>query len=197
MTGAKSPPAVGVTRNSIGPTLTNILLVVLLLGLVVLVGAITASAIDMRTVAARHRRAGVRGLAAVAAVWGLCTGLSLQLMPGFPVASTSATGLAVAQVRATQAALSDQRHFAQLIDSPDPEARVPAPDLLTGLRGKDVIIAFVEGYGQVAIQGTSFSPAGDALLLRSTASLSRTGWSTQSASVTAPGLGRSRLLPPS
>src|SRR5258708_28366974 len=105
MTGAKSPPAVGVTRNSIGPTLTNILLVVLLLGLVVLVGAITASAIHITTVAARHRRAAVRGLAAVAAVWGLCAGLSLQLMPGFPVASTSATGLAVAHVRATQAPL--------------------------------------------------------------------------------------------
>ncbi len=183
------PPAVGVTRNSIGPTLTNILLVVLLLGLVVLVGAITASAIHITTVAARHRRAAVRGLAAVAAVWGLCAGLSLQLMPGFPVASTSATGLAVAQVRATQAALSDQRHFAQLIDSPDPEARVPAPDLLTGLRGKDVIIAFVEGYGQVAIQGTSFSPGVDAFLRRSTASLARAGWSTQSAWVTAPGFG--------
>jgi len=183
------PPAVGVTRNSIGPTLTNILVVVLLLGLVVLVGAITASAIHITTVAARHRRAAVRGLAAVAAVWGLCAGLSLQLMPGFPVASTSATGLAVAQVRATQAALSDQRHFAQLIDSPDPEARVPAPDLLTGLRGKDVIIAFVEGYGQVAIQGTSFSPGVDAFLRRSTASLARAGWSTQSAWVTAPGFG--------
>jgi phosphatidylglycerophosphate synthase len=183
------PPAVGVARNSIGPTLTNILLVVLLLGLVVLVGAITAAAIHITTVAARHRRAAVRDLAAVAAVWGLCAGLSLQLMPGFPVASTSATGLAVAQVRATQAALSDQRHFAQLIDSPDPEASVPASDLLTGLHGKDVIIAYVEGYGQSAIQGTSVSPGIDAFLRRSAASLARAGWSTQSAWLTAPSFG--------
>jgi phosphatidylglycerophosphate synthase len=182
-------PAVGVARNSIGPTLTNILLVVLLLGLVLLVGAITASAIHITTVAARHRRAAVRGLAAVAAGWGLCAGLSLQLMPGFPVASASATALAVAQVRATQAALSDQRHFAQLIDSPDPETSVPASDLLTGLRGKDVVIAFVEGYGQSAIQGTSFSPGVDAFLRRSTASLARAGWSTQSAWLNAPSFG--------
>jgi phosphatidylglycerophosphate synthase len=182
-------PAVGVARNSIGSTLTNILFVVLLLALVLLVGAITASTIHITTVAARHRRAAVRGLAAAAAVWGLCAGLSLQLTPGFPVASTSATGLAVAQVRATQAALSDRRHFAQLIHSPDPEASVPASDLLTGLRGKDVIIAFVESYGQSAIQGTSFSPGIDAFLRRSTASLARAGWSTQSAWVTAPGFG--------
>jgi phosphatidylglycerophosphate synthase len=182
-------PGVGVARNSIGPTLTDILLVVVVLLLVLLAGAITASTIHITTVAARHRRASVRGLAAVAAVWGLCAGLSLQLMPGFPVASTSATGLAVAQVRAFQAALSDQRHFAQLIGSPDPEARVPASDLLTGLRGKDVIIAFVESYGQVAIQGTSVSPGIDAFLRRSTASLARAGWSTQSAWLTAPGFG--------
>jgi phosphatidylglycerophosphate synthase len=182
-------PAMGVARNSIGPTLTNILLVVLLLGLVLLVGAIVASTIHITTVAARHRRAATRGLAAVAAVWGLCAGLSLQLIPGFPVASTSAAGLAVAQVRATQAALGDKRHFAQLISSPDPEARVPASDLLTGLRGKDVIIAFVESYGQVAVQGTSFSPGVDAFLRQRTASLARAGWSTQSAWLTSPGFG--------
>jgi hypothetical protein len=92
-------------------------------------------------------------------------------------------------VRATQAALSDQRHFAQLIDSPDPETSVPASDLLTGLRGKDVIIAFVESYGQTAIQGTSSSPGVDAFLRRSTASLARAGWSTQSAWLTAPSFG--------
>ena len=103
-------------------------------------------------VAARHRRVTVRGLAALTAVWAVCAGLSLQLVPGFPVASTSATGVAVAQVRATQAAFADQRLFDQTIHSPDPEARIPASDLLTGLRGKDVIIAFVEGYGDVAIQ---------------------------------------------
>ncbi len=161
----------------------------LLLGLVLLVCAITASTIHITTVAARHRRAAVRGLAAVAAVWGLCAGLSLQLMPGFPVASTSATALAVAQVRATQAALNDQRLFAKIIDRPDSEASVPASDLLTGLRGKDVIIAFVESYGQSAIQGTSFSPGVDAFLRRRTASLARAGWSTQSAWLTAPSFG--------
>jgi hypothetical protein len=181
--------AVGVARDAIGSTATKILLVVALLGLVLLAGAITASTIHLTTVAARHRRTAIRGLAAVAAIWGLCAGLSLQLMPGFPVASTSATGLAVAQVRATQAALGDQRRFAQLIDSPDPEASVPASDLLARLRGKDVIIAFVEGYGQSAIQGTSVSPGIDAFLRRSTASLARAGWSTQSAWLTAPGFG--------
>jgi phosphatidylglycerophosphate synthase len=181
--------AVGVARDAIGSALTKILLVVLVLVLVLLAGAITASTIHITTVAARHRRAAVRGLAPVAAVWGLCAGLSLQLMPGFPVASTSASALAVAQVRATHAALGDQRHFAQLIDRADPEASVPTSDLLTGLRGKDVIFAFVEGYGQSAIRGTSVSPAIDASLLRNSASLTRAGWSVQSSWLTAPSFG--------
>jgi hypothetical protein len=181
--------AVGVARDAIGAERTNVVLAALGLSFILLVGAITAATIHITTVAARHRRAVARGLAAGAAVWGLCAGLSLQLMPGFPVASTSAAGLAVAQVRATQAALTDQRHFALVIHSPDPEASVPASDLLTGLRGKDVVIAIVEGYGQTAIQGTSFSRGIDAVLRRSNASLARAGWSTQSAWVASPGFG--------
>ena len=106
----------------------------------------------------------MRGLAALTAVWGLSAGLSLQLIPGSPIASASETSLAVAQVRATQTALADPRVFGQAIHSTDPEAAIPASNLLTGLRGKDVLIVFVESYGQVAVQGTSFSPGVDAVL---------------------------------
>jgi len=182
-------PAIGVIRDTIGATLTNIALAALVLGLILLVGAITAATIHITTVAARHRRATVRGLAALTAAWALCAGLSLQLMPGSPVASASAARLAVAQVRDTQTALRDQRRFQKVLHGSDPEASVPASDLLTGLRGKDVIIAFVESYGQVAVRGTSFSPGIDAALRRDNASLARAGWSTQSAWLTSPGFG--------
>src|SRR5262249_31135696 len=145
--------------------------------------------IDAPALPARQRRATIRGLAAVTAVWALCAGLSLQLIPGSPVASTSAAGLVVAQVRDTQTALRDQRRFEQILHRSDPEASVPAADLLTGLRGKDVIIAFVESYGQAAVQGTTFSPGVDAVLHRDTASLARAGWSTRSAWLNSPGFG--------
>jgi hypothetical protein len=119
----------------------------------------------------------------------VCAGLSLQLIPGFPVASTSAAGLAVAQVDATRAALTDSRNFEAAVNGPDPEASVPVSDLLTGLHGKDVIIAFVESYGQVAVQGSSFSPGVDAVLRQSNASLASAGWSSQSAWLTSPTFG--------
>ena len=182
-------PALGVVRDAIGATRTDIVLVVLWLSLILLIGAITASTIHITAVAARHRVGAVRGLAALTAVWGLCAGLSLQLVPGSPIASTSAVGLVDAQVRATQAALSDPRRFEQATRSPDPEAAVPAADLLTGLRGKDVIVIFVESYGQVAVRGTSFSPGVDAVLRQQTGMLTRTGWSTQSAWLTSPTFG--------
>jgi phosphatidylglycerophosphate synthase len=182
-------PAAGVVRDAIGTTLTNVVLVVIWIGIALLVGAITAATIHLTTVAARHRRGTLRGLVGLTAIWGLSAGLSLHLTPGSPVASTSATGLAVSQVRAYTTALSDPRRFGQATRSPDPEADIPASDLLTGLRGKDVIIAFVESYGQVAVQGSSFSPGVDAVLRQQNDMLTRAGWSTQSAWLTSPTFG--------
>jgi hypothetical protein len=173
--------AKGVLQDAIGAQLTAVVAVGLVIGLALLLVAVTTAAIHITTVAARHRRGTVRGLAALAAVWGLSAGLSLQLIPGSPIASTSGTGLAVAEVRAAQTALADPRVFGQAIHSPDPEAVIPASDLLTGLRGKDVLIVFVESYGQVAVQGTSFSPGVDTVLRQQEGMLTRAGWSTQSA----------------
>jgi len=183
------PPAIGVVRDTIGPTRTNIALAAVGLGIILLAGAITAATIHLTTVGARHRPTAIRGLAALTAVWALCAGLSLQLVPGSPVASTSDASLAVAQVRGTQAAFRDERRFEQVLHRADPEASVPASNLLTGLRGKDVIIAFVESYGQAAVQGTNFSPGVDAALRRDNASLARAGWSTRSAWLNSPGFG--------
>ena len=182
-------PAAGVVRDAIGAGLTNVVLVAIWAGVVLLIAAITAATIHVTAVAARHRRGTVRGLGALTASWGLAAVLSLQLVPGFPVASTSAAGLTVSQVRAFQSALSDPRRFTAATRSPDPEAAIPASDLLTGLRGKDVLIVFVESYGQVAVRGSSFSPGVDAVLRKQDAMLTGAGWSTQSAWVTSPTFG--------
>jgi phosphatidylglycerophosphate synthase len=182
-------PAKGVIRDAIGSTLTNIVLVAVVIGLILILAAVAAATIHVTAVAARHRRGALGGLAALTVIWGLSAGLSLQFIPGSPVASASATALAVAQVRAGQAALSDPRIFGQELRAHDPEATVPASDLLTGLRGKDVIIAVVESYGQVAVQGTSFSPGIDAVLRRQTGMLTSAGWSARSAWLTSPTFG--------
>ena len=92
-------------------------------------------------------------------------------------------------MQAYQAGLSDPRVFTAATRSADPEASIPASDLLTGLRGKDVLFVFVESYGQVAVQGSSFSPGIDAVLRQQNAMLTQAGWSTQSAWLTSPTYG--------
>ena len=60
---------------------------------------------------------------------------------------------------------------------PTPFARRPDDQLLTGLRGKDVLLVFVESYGRVAVQDSSFSPGVDAVLDDGTRRLAGAGYS--------------------
>jgi phosphatidylglycerophosphate synthase len=181
--------AQGVVRDAIGNALTNVVLVGVVIGLVLILGAIIAATLHVTAVAARHRRGTVRGVAALAAICAVSAGLTLQLVPGSSVASVSATGLAAQTVRATSAAINDPRRFEQATRAPDPESTVPTSNLLTGLRGKDVIVAFVESYGQVAVRGSTFSPAIDSVLHQQNGMLTSAGWSTQSAWLTSPTFG--------
>jgi hypothetical protein len=52
-----------------------------------------------------------------------------------------------------------------------------------------VVVAFVESYGQVAVQGTTFSPQVDDVLRKGTAALRTAGFSSQSAWLTSPTFG--------
>jgi hypothetical protein len=87
-----------------------------------------------------------------------------------------------------QADIRDSAVFANQIKH-DPFRNTPGDRLLTGLRGKNVLLVFVESYGQVSVQGSSFSPAIDALLNRGTKQLRTAGFGARSAFVSAPGFG--------
>ena len=60
---------------------------------------------------------------------------------------------------------------------------------MSGLRGKDVIVAFVESYGQVAVRGTSFSPGVDRVLTAGAQTLDGAGFGSRSAFLTSPTFG--------
>jgi hypothetical protein len=182
-------PAVGVVRDSVGTTATGVVLVLVGLALLLLVALVTASAVRVATVAARHRRRSAGGVAVLGVVWAVCAALSLQLVPGAPVASASTAGLAVAQVRSSQAAVRSQQRLDAALRSGDPYADLPATELLTGLRGKDVLVVFVESYGQVAVQGSTFSPGVDAVLRDGTTTLGEAGYSARSAFLDSPTFG--------
>jgi hypothetical protein len=84
--------------------------------------------------------------------------------------------------------IRDQQSFARAA-AVDAFRNTPSSDLLTGLRGKDVIVAFVESYGRIAVQGSAFSPQVDSVLDAGTNSLRAAGFSSQSAWMTSPTFG--------
>lgn len=180
---------IGVVRDSIGQAATDVVLLLAAVALIVLVGVVTASTLRLGAAVARHRPRSARGTAVFLTLATL--GLSLSVVPLHhgSAGSTSATAIVLDQVRDARAAINDQRHFGAALDATDPQSEVPGSDLFTGLRGKDVLIVFVESYGQVAVQGTTFSPGVNAVLHSRTDALTRAGWTTQSAWLTSPTFG--------
>ena len=111
-------------------------------------------------------------MCALAVVWLLCAALGVQAAGG-PVAATAAAGFTQPEVDEALA-----------VD--DPFATTPGSDLLTGLRGKDVLVVFVESYGRVAVEDPAISPAVDAVLTDGTKALAAAGFSSRSAFLTSP-----------
>ena len=180
-------------RDSIGGTGANLAIVgaaVLCVGVLVLM---TLAVVCLTRVAAVHRRWSLQAVTVLGVVWVLCWVFGAQLVSGAPVASASAAGLAVDEVRAVQAGLEDNEIFADEITH-DRFRNTPGGQLLTGLRGKDVILAFVESYGKVAVQDSSFSPRVDAALDRGTKRLEAAGFSSRSAFLTSSTFGGASWL---
>jgi phosphatidylglycerophosphate synthase len=134
-------------------------------------------------VAARHRRRALPVVGALLAAWGLCWVSGVQVS-GAGIASASASRLAVSEVRAVQSDLRSEARFRALIARRDPYANLPPGRLLKGLRGKDVLLVFVESYGQMAVQGTSFSPPIAQLVNEGTQQLQADGFSSRSGWIT-------------
>ena len=176
---------VGTVRDTFGSRDADLAVAVaVVLGLGALI--VPALAVGRLTrVAARHRARSLGALAVLTAAWALCWAFGAQVS-GAGVASTSAVHFAVDEVQAVQADLRSEARFSVLMQRRDPYRSTPPGRLLKGLRGKDVLLVFVESYGQMAVQGTSFSPEIDTVVDTGTAQLqadgfaSRSGWLTSS-----------------
>ena len=136
----------------------------------------------------RHRATSARALTALGVAWLLCTVLGVELVPGAPVAATGEARLVYTKVTQARADARAQRAFAMAAEL-DPLRSTRDADLLTGLRGKDVIVAFVESYGRVAVQGSPFSASVASTLDAGTSRLGKAGFSSRSAFLTSPTFG--------
>ena len=178
---------VGTVRGSAPGALGVVLLVVA--GLVLL-AALLVVPLALRRVcrsAVRHRPVAVRAVAVLLPLWLALSLLGIRA-DTVPVASDAAASYALAQVTRVPSQLRDQREFARAA-ADDPARDTPAADLLTGLRGKDVLVVFVESYGRVAIDDPGLSSDVVATLDEGTRRLGRAGYRARSAWLTSPTFG--------
>ena len=164
-------------RDAIGRSTANLAVVAIVVLFVGLLALPVLALLRLTRVAAGHRGWALRAAAVLGVVW-----VGLRVL-GAPVASTSAASLAVREVQAVRSGLRAQEILAREIPR-DRFRATPGDRLLTGLRGKDVLLLFVESYGRVAVQGSSFSPGVDAVLDKGTAQLRAGGFSSRSAFLT-------------
>jgi hypothetical protein len=180
--------AIETVKASLGQT-TGILVVVLVGAILIGVPVLMAFALRRVTrIAAAHRDWTLRAAAGLSGAWILCLAFGAQFVPATPIASAGAASLLVSQVNAVRADIDDHAIFARQINH-DQFASTPANKLLTGLRGKDVLLLFVESYGKVAVQGTSIAPGVDSVLASGDKRLAAAGFSARSAWMTSPTFG--------
>ncbi|MEV6114519.1 sulfatase [Streptomyces sp. NPDC052109] len=147
--------------------------------LAVAVPVLTAGAtVRLATLTARHRARSVRAVLVLTTAWITCVVVGLQT-GGAPVASTLDAALLGDRARQVRVSLADARLFRRQA-SVDAFAHTPSNQLLTGLRGKDVLFTFVESYGRSAIEDPAMAPRIGAVLEKSDDSLRAAGFRARS-----------------
>jgi hypothetical protein len=139
----------------------------------------------LATVTVRFPGVARRTLVGLTAVWIALAVSGVTWFPNYPVASDSAAALLKTTATQVPAALRDQRQFAATAEN-DPYRQVPPAQMLTGLRGKDVVIGVVESYGRSSLTNPTMSsivePAlrADEKKLTDAGFAARSGWLTSS-----------------
>ena len=165
-------------RDAIGSWRANLTVAVAVVLVVALLVVPVLALLRVTRVAAGHRGWALRAAAALGVAW-----VVLRMLDT-PIASSSAAALAVDEVQAVRTGLADDEVLAREI-ARDRFDATPGDRLLTSLRGKDVLLVFVESYGAVAVQ----NPRIGTVLDEGGAQLRAGGFSARSAFLTSPTFG--------
>lgn len=168
-----------------GRTRANLAVAGAVLLTLVLVAALVLAALRLTRIASGRTLPARRLLAGLSAAWVALALSGWTLFPNAPVASDSAIALLKSTARQVPTTIRDERQFASAV-SHDPYASSKAADLVSALKGKDVVIGVVESFGHSsltdpgmsAIVNPALSAAGSRL--ESAGFHARTGWLTSS-----------------
>jgi hypothetical protein len=161
------------------------------IGAVVAVGLLAVAVLTLMTLSVlrltrllvRHRIKATGGVAALGVIWVTCAVLGVQIAPVVPAAA-----LVYDRALQVRAGLQDRQTFAAAA-AVDAFGGTSSQRLLTALRGKDVLVTFVESYGRTAIQDPRFAPQVNAVLDAGNRRLRAAGFQSRSAFLTSPTVG--------
>lgn len=157
-----------------------------------LVTLMTFAVLRLSRVLDRHRGPATLATLVFGTVWTLLAASGVRIA-GVEAASSSNARLLADRARQVREALADGRAFAEEA-SVDAYRDTSADRLLTGLRGKDVLFAFIESYGRVALADPKMAPRVGAVLADGTERLRDAGFSSRSAYLTSPTTGAQSWL---
>ena len=176
-------PAFDFVVTSIGHLGAVLVVIGAVLLVLVVIIVMMLSVLRLTRLAVGHRTSAVHTIAVFGVVWLVCAVFGVQLAPNQPIASHSATDHVYDEVRQVRQGVLDGREFAAQA-AVDDFRYTPGNQLLTALRGKDVLITFVESYGRVAIQNSDNAARIDSLLAAGTGRLRAAGFDSRSAFLT-------------
>ena len=183
-------PAAGLLADSVGRPLAAVVIVLGAVAVLAALVAVAGSVVLLGRFVTEHRTGTARAVAALSAVWLGCAVLGVSTVGKEQVASTSTAELAAAHGGQLRNDLRDEAAFsAALAHDPAPVTDVGTSGLLAGLRGKDVLVVFVESYGRVALEDPAIAPEVTSVLDAGTAGLRIAGFTARSAYLTSPTFG--------
>jgi phosphatidylglycerophosphate synthase len=180
--------ALGFVRSSAGTVAWVIAAVLIAAAAIGLPALLVRSAVRLADFVGAHRRAALRTVAAATVVWLACAATGAHLVDGVPIADAGTTALARDLAIQVDVDLRDRDSFAGTVGI-DPFRDAPQATQLRGLRGKDVVLAFVEGYGRSAVSDPTFAAQVDPVLDVGTRELAAAGFAARSAWLTSPTFG--------
>ena len=158
--------------------------------IVLLIAVLTLMTLAVRRLASALANAEPHATKAVAAftvIWFVCAGFGYSV-PGLPQTSYTTSLFGYNMFRKVPASLLDHKKFTQEL-AVDKFRNTPSDQLLSGLRGKDVVFTFIESYGRSAVEDSTYAPQVDAVLDEGTERLKAAGLTTRSGWLTSPTTG--------
>ncbi|WP_234357162.1 sulfatase-like hydrolase/transferase [Streptomyces sp. NBRC 110028] len=151
-------------------------------GIVVLALAVVAlmalAVLRIGDVMARNSVVATRATLVAGTVWVVCASAGAQVA-GLPVASRSTSALVQDRAERVEKTIKDEQEFKK-VAAFDTYGDTPGDQLLTGLRGKDMIFTFIESYGRSAIEDPAIAPGVDPTLQKATKRLDKAGFAAKS-----------------